>query len=211
MGMAAELSAQQTKGIEGQGLKFVKPRVGAGALWKVLGQPIGHVTIGEVDWEQFVAQRRTGSALYHQVARGSRAMDDQLDLKALAALPRVARRAAINERVRARIAVLLHLADPSEISPHARFTDLGMDSLTSVEMKNALESMFQTSLPGTVMFDHPTINLLSEALDERLTPKADPAGTAGSYGPQADDPKALKTLTHQDIDAELAALRAGDG
>jgi acyl transferase domain-containing protein/NAD(P)-dependent dehydrogenase (short-subunit alcohol dehydrogenase family)/acyl carrier protein len=202
VGMAANLSAQMVKGIKGQGLRFLKPRVGARALWKVLGQPLGHVTIGEVDWDRYVAQRMTGNALYRQVAHGSAAVEHPVDLDALDALPRIERRAAINGAVRARIAVLLQFADPDDISPHARFTDLGMDSLTAVAMKNALESTFRTSLPSSVVFDYPTITLLTEFLDEQLVPAARSAGAI------AEGTDALKLLADEDIDAELAALRS---
>jgi myxalamid-type polyketide synthase MxaB len=202
VGMAANLTTQQAKAVEGQGFRFIKPRAGARALWQVLGQPAGHVLVGQVDWDRFVAQRMLGNALYRQVARGAAAEVATVDLDALAALPRLERRTAINEAIRARIAALLHFDGIEDISPHGRFLELGVDSLTAVEMKNALESMFRTQLPTSAVFDYPTVAQLAEYIDGQVTP----AARAGSAA--ADEIESLKVLADEDIDAELAALRS---
>jgi NADPH:quinone reductase-like Zn-dependent oxidoreductase/acyl carrier protein len=201
IGMAASLDARMIKGIEGQGMRFLKPRAGARALWQVLGQPAGHVVVGEVDWDRFVAQRPAGNALYRQVARGGRAQLDAVDLDALIALPRAPRQEAINEAVRARVAALLHFDDAGDVPPHARFSQLGVDSLTAVEIKNALESAFRISLPTSVVLDYPAITQLAEFIDEQL------AGPRAGH-PAEQEVESLLASSAADIDAELAALRS---
>jgi len=44
------------------------------------------------------------------------------------------------------------------------FFDLGMDSLTSVELRNMLQSTFDLQLPSTLIFKYPTIENVSEYL-----------------------------------------------
>jgi len=44
------------------------------------------------------------------------------------------------------------------------FFDLGMDSLTSVELRNMLQSTFDLQLPSTLIFKYPTIEDVSEYL-----------------------------------------------
>jgi acyl transferase domain-containing protein/NADPH:quinone reductase-like Zn-dependent oxidoreductase/NAD(P)-dependent dehydrogenase (short-subunit alcohol dehydrogenase family)/acyl carrier protein len=201
VGMAASLNAQLIKGIEGQGVRFIKPRAGSRALGKLLGQPLGHVLVGEIDWNRFVAQRTAGNALYSRVARGQAAQEAAVDLEALIALPRTERQTTINAAVRARIAVLLHFDGIEQISPHAKFLELGVDSLTAVEMKNGLESMFRISLPSSAVFDYPTIAQLASYIDEQVAPVAQAEPTA------EDEIWSLKVLADEDIDAELASLR----
>jgi myxalamid-type polyketide synthase MxaB len=140
--------------------------------------------------------------LYRQIARNSAAAERTVDLAALRALPRVERQTAINETIRARIADLLHFDDVDDISPHAKFMELGVDSLMAVEMKNALESIFKTSLPTSVAFEYPSVMLLAEFVDLQLVPVDAQNSSA------ADEAEALRVLPDEDIDAELAALRS---
>ncbi|MDF6043848.1 type I polyketide synthase [Streptomyces sp. JH14] len=202
VGMAANLSARSATGIESQGFRFLKPRTGARALWTVLGQPLGHLTAGEVDWDRFVSQRLSGNALYQRVARGAAVSVRTIDLGELAALPRTQRRETINEAVRERIASLLHFDGTGDISPHARFMDLGVDSLTAVELKNALEVMFRASLPTSLVFDYPTVMQLAAFVDEQMAGAGQPPEAHGG------DVAEVTSLPDEDIDAELESLRS---
>jgi acyl transferase domain-containing protein/acyl carrier protein/short-subunit dehydrogenase len=49
------------------------------------------------------------------------------------------------------------------------FFDLGMDSLTSVELRNMLQSTFDIQLPSTLIFKYPTIEDVSEYLLDIVT------------------------------------------
>lgn len=49
------------------------------------------------------------------------------------------------------------------------FFDLGMDSLTSVELRNMLQSTFDLQLPSTLIFKYPTIEDVSEYLLDIVT------------------------------------------
>ncbi len=74
--------------------------------------------------------------------------------------------------------------------PDRAFTDLGFDSLTSVELRNGLAAATGLALPATLTFDHPTPRALSAFLLAELT------GTAGRADPvvarsHADDPIAI--------------------
>jgi myxalamid-type polyketide synthase MxaB len=202
VGMVANLTGQMIKGIEGQGLRFLKPKDGARALWRVLGRPVDQVMIGEFEWDRYVAARPASNALYRLVARTSAATERTVDLPALRALPRGERRRVINETIRARVVDLLHFDDVDDISPHAKFMELGVDSLMAVEMKNALEVAFKTSLPTSAVFDYPSVTLLAEFVDLQLVPAVSPDG---SVTEKADT---IPLLRDEDIDTELAAMRS---
>lgn len=201
VGMAANLSGQQIRGIEGQGLKFLKPAEGARALMNLLGQPVHHVMVGEFDWERYVAGRPLPNAAFAAVARTTGAARTTVDLDALRQLPRVERRSVINTAIRARIAGLLHFDGAEDIPLNAKFLELGLDSLTAVELKNTLESMFALALPSSIVFDHPSVAALAEYVDGLLVPVADDTATP------ADQLAVVRELSDDDADAELAALR----
>ena len=48
------------------------------------------------------------------------------------------------------------------------FFDLGMDSLTSMELRNKLQSSLKFSLHSTLAFDYSTINKLVDYLGQQL-------------------------------------------
>ncbi|WP_240555267.1 phosphopantetheine-binding protein, partial [Streptomyces albus] len=84
----------------------------------------------------------------------------------------VARRAMVTDVVRGQVAAVLGFdADALDVSKS--FRDLGFDSLTAVEFRNALAAETGLKLPSTLVFDHPTPSALAEFLLGRL-PDASP-------------------------------------
>ena len=55
----------------------------------------------------------------------------------------------------------------------------GLDSLGAVELRNSLESRFGITLPGTLVFDYPTVAALAGYIASRLQPAAATAEAAG--------------------------------
>ncbi len=60
------------------------------------------------------------------------------------------------------------------------FFDLGMDSLTSVELRNMLQSTFDLQLPSTLIFKYPTIEDVSEYLLDIVTNTHETDGVDGA-------------------------------
>jgi len=94
--------------------------------------------------------------------------------------------------VRALTAKVLGSAE-DRIDPTVGFFDLGMDSLTSVELRNALQTSTKLSLPTTLIFKYPTIEALAIYLTVELF---------GENGLIDDAPKDVGEMS----DDELSAL-----
>jgi acyl carrier protein len=73
------------------------------------------------------------------------------------------------EVVQAEVAAVLGHARPEAVETESAFKDLGFDSLTAVELRNRLNILTGLRLPATLAFDHPTIDLLSQEVNARMS------------------------------------------
>lgn len=102
----------------------------------------------------------------------------------LAGKPAKEQVAIIESHIRHILANVLHL-DPSRVDLTASLTSLGMDSLTSLELRNRLETSLELKLPATLLFTYPNGATLVKHLFDRCTqtaeqPTAAPAPVADS-------------------------------
>ncbi|MER7056634.1 type I polyketide synthase [Streptomyces sp. NPDC000351] len=72
------------------------------------------------------------------------------------------------ELVRAHAAAVLGHGSARDVDVDTTFKDAGFDSLSAVELRNALNAATGLSLPSSLLFDHPTPARLAEHLDGRL-------------------------------------------
>ena len=75
--------------------------------------------------------------------------------------------------VRRQVGLVLGINQPESISLETGFFDLGMDSLTSMELRNKLQKSLECSLPSTLAFEYPNIQVLTDYLEEKIIQSLD--------------------------------------
>ncbi|WJV50825.1 type I polyketide synthase [Streptomyces flavofungini] len=85
-----------------------------------------------------------------------------------AALPDAERRRAVLDLVASTVAAVLALPSAAGVAPDAAFRDLGLDSLSGLELRGRLGTATGLKLSATVVFDHPTPSALAEHVVSRL-------------------------------------------
>ncbi|MDX5570671.1 SDR family NAD(P)-dependent oxidoreductase, partial [Streptomyces sp. ID05-04B] len=135
-----------------------------------------------------------GRPALREAASAARSAAPQLDLLDL---PESRRGEAVAGLVRRTLADVLGHAPEAHIRPDTPFTQLGLDSLTALELRNSLSAATGIRLPATLVFDHPTPEAVTELLQAALAPSLHTNASAvrlsepAALAALADDPIAI--------------------
>ncbi|MER6807378.1 SDR family NAD(P)-dependent oxidoreductase [Streptomyces sp. NPDC000678] len=121
-----------------------------------------------------VPRRRTA------VPRGPEAVEQPLADR-LAAMRPEDRRPLLLDVVRTQVAAVLGHDGPRDIEPERGFTELGVDSLTALELRNGLAARAGIRLPATLVFDHPTPAAVADMLLEELVVRTEQTPLAAEF------------------------------
>ncbi|WP_201776461.1 type I polyketide synthase [Streptacidiphilus carbonis] len=93
-------------------------------------------------------------------------------LAELAGLPAEEQERRLRALVRGQVARVLGHSDGDQVGDRTPLRELGFDSLTAVEFRNALAAVTGLALPTTLIYDHPTVAALAAHLRAALAPPA---------------------------------------
>jgi len=198
-GMAADGSARDRARLAARGLRALGSAAGLAMFRRLLGQEAAQVGAFVMNWSA-VSGELAAPLLSEFVAPAAGDGGARSDcLARLASASADERPAILAAHVREELCSILQLDPSSPPGPRQTFSELGMDSLTAVELRNRLQATLEQSLPSTLAFDYPTIELLTDYVAERLAvtsgaapaaPKAEAQGAkVVSYG--ANEPVAV--------------------
>ncbi|UCA51130.1 SDR family NAD(P)-dependent oxidoreductase [Streptomyces sp. WA6-1-16] len=204
-----------TQRLRRSGLTPLPPDLAVTVLSRMLGGAVtdddgtaeAAVVVADVDWTRFAAgftAARPSPLLRELVPAGTPDSADDSDgatglAARLAAAGEGERRRISEELVRTLAAFVLGHGTAATVAPDKAFRDLGFDSLTAIELRNALRAATGLPLPAGLIFDHPTPAALAARLRAELTGGAEAAASATvtpglPASPAPDDPVAIVAL-----------------
>ncbi|AZQ70587.1 SDR family NAD(P)-dependent oxidoreductase [Streptomyces luteoverticillatus] len=125
----------------------------------------------------------------------------------LAGMDDAGRQAELLVLAREQLAEVLGFPDVASVDPDRSFREIGLDSLTAVELRNRLGAATGLRLPPALVFDHPSLQALAGHLARLLAAegRAD-AGAAALSGIEALD-RTLRELPPDDIRRDVVRRR----
>ncbi|MCZ7458832.1 type I polyketide synthase [Streptomyces sp. WMMC940] len=132
-------------------------------------------------------------------------------------LPEEGRQEAVAEFVRGEIALVLGHRDAAAVGADRLFTELGFDSLMSVELCNRLSAATGVRLPASVVYEHPTPAALTKHLCAallRTAPDTAPAPTSVDFAAEVrldDDVRPASDISRVAVDPREILLTGATG
>jgi acyl transferase domain-containing protein/NAD(P)-dependent dehydrogenase (short-subunit alcohol dehydrogenase family)/SAM-dependent methyltransferase/acyl carrier protein len=188
VGAAAERNVDEKMAF--RGVERMSPRQGLLALERALHHPRAQLGVVPVQWAEFDAEhaRARDPFLSELMTRAQAKTAPRLEI--VGRLNQAApdeRQGLLLEYVQEQLVKILKLRPGNPLLPDQGFFEMGMDSLTAMELKNTLQSSLGLTLPSTLLFDYPTLGALTRYIAQQLLvpePPASPPKVAPKVAPQ---------------------------
>jgi acyl transferase domain-containing protein/SAM-dependent methyltransferase len=173
IGHAARIGAGRF--LHSRGIGLLTPAQGAVALERAL--LCGHSQLGvvSVDWPRFFESQFSVSTVFAALAESRGQSNDAPNGDDTSGIPDSLLHegpkeviAWLRQHVTQQVAAVLGLDSTDEVSDSRTFIQMGMDSLTSIELRNRLQKGLGQSLPATIAFDYPNVAAMAEYLATRV-------------------------------------------
>ena len=115
------------------------------ALWHLMGAGVAHCAVMDVAWDELAGARVDA-------------------VPAVFDPPPENRLEAMTAHVIGHLVTVLAIPPGQAVDPRQGFFAMGLDSLTSVELRNRLQASLGRPLPATIAFDHPNVEALVACL-----------------------------------------------
>ena len=172
--MAAEMSEEEAQRLSARGIVAINAVNAFAALDKLLASDYVQAGVMSTDWEQYCLH--TSSPFFDKLMSETREQKNRQQKtgsrktgfrEILAPLNKTERLVILSEELVVIVADELRL-DLADVGVRMPLFDMGIDSLTALELKNRLQKQLDIKLSATLLFDYPTIESLSEHLLETV-------------------------------------------
>jgi acyl carrier protein len=214
-GMAARLAKKHAERWARRGLRLIQLNEGMAKLGELLRSSRAQIVAAPID--QMFADTASGRppSLFFEIIKPSAtavSTDDEVRpaednfVRLLSAEPAVRRLAILKAHVESTASRALGATRGRSLDPRRPLQELGLDSLMSVELRNALAASLGRSLSSTLLFDYPTVESLTHYLAKNVLNLEFVVRTSSEGGVAADSKNLEELQEMSEIEAESLLL-----
>jgi acyl transferase domain-containing protein/acyl carrier protein len=198
-----------------RGMDALQPAEGLAAFSDLLEQPAAQVGVCAFHWGKFFqsfpgARSPFYAAIAAREAGAASAPAETGFRERLLAAPLREREGLLRQYLREELARALRFKSADQVKPRQRLFDLGLDSLTSVELSARLKADLGIPLPSTLLFDFPTVEALGDHLVRQVLAPLAAGGPVSEAPPSGQIHQDLSGLSQDEVaDLLSRALAVG--
>jgi amino acid adenylation domain-containing protein len=162
VGAVTKLSHRDQERMRAKGENLIRPELGLQLLSELMGRHHPQMGVLPMDWQKFLNQFSELPPLFFSISKAvsnrqkpSADIHDQ-NLMILKDLPPGEKLKMLLTMITQEVKHVLGFNLHASIDPNQKFFDMGIDSLTAIELRNQIQKMIGHSLPVNIVFDHPT-------------------------------------------------------
>ncbi len=163
IGLAADIE----ENLNLKGIESIKPEQALIVLEQLLNSSSSQVGVVNINWSKYLSNQNHNSFL-ENFAIDISEKEELITEKLLTTSPCELKQ-IIQNHVQSEVAKVLGIKNIYSLDLQQGFTELGMDSLNSVELRNRLQTTLKYKVSSTIAFDYPTIESLTNYLVEQLS------------------------------------------
>jgi len=167
--------------IKSQGMVPISPGKGLQIFERIFREEAHQVAVARIIWAKFIEQLGIGVVppMFSDIFNGCLQKEKRNEcefsmkpdfVKQLSEVPNARRRAMVLAMVTDQVRIALRLDTKKPIDTKQPLSQLGLDSLLAIELRNRLSAglCFSQSLPATLLFDYPTLDAITNYLSEEI-------------------------------------------
>ncbi|MEQ9498606.1 MAG: SDR family NAD(P)-dependent oxidoreductase [Deltaproteobacteria bacterium] len=170
-GMASATGEVGARRAAAFGLRSVSPDAALALMDRLEAEDAPVILAADIDWATFNTRRADPRTAHLARAKPSHARDEAL-LTRIAEAPPAARRTLLTELLTKQLSEVLELPRDATVDEGAGLFDLGMDSMTAVELTERVSATLGRPLPSTLVFDNPSVGAIADHVLTTFEPQA---------------------------------------
>ncbi len=215
VGMAAGLSTVDQQRMQSSGVMAIKPEAAQALLAQAIAGNTAQQIIMDINWPVFKQALSSAATKSLWQAMDEGEPEAIGPINAPVAIDFVQKMHELNEQdayqfaqtqVEQALKQVLYLDADKPVDSHQGFFDMGLDSITVVELRENLERRLACSLPATLLFDYANVADVSSYLVEQYGKTKEQAVITE---PEQPDTAAVQNLSEQELDKLISEKLEG--